>query len=425
MKLGLSGLVTRTFIQSPLTPLLLLASLAIGGLALALLPREEEPQISVPIVDILVQADGLKATDAVELVTEPLEDIINGIDGVEHVYSSTEDNRVLVTARFLVGHDEDAAILRVHAEVRANLDRIPIGIPEPLIIGRGINDVAILVVTLSPEAGNAGRWTDTALYELAEELRHEVIKEDGVGLTYIVGGRASRLRVEPDPERLALYGIALNQLVEKVGNANRAMRLRAVRQADRMLPVVAGQTLQGGPDIGRLLVTSMDGRPVYLRDVADIVVAGDTAEHRAWHMRPGTEGSLTPRPAVSLAIAKRQGANAVAIAEAVRQRIDDVRRRLIPDGVEVTITRDYGETAAEKANELLGHLLGATVSIVVLLTLFLGWRAGVVVFFVIPTTILLTFFAAWMMGYTINRVSMFALIFAIGILVDDAIVVVE
>jgi len=426
--LGISGRVAQTFIRSPLTPLLLVAGIALGTLALAMLPREEEPQISVPMVDIMVRADGLKAEDAAELVSKPLEDIIKGIDGVDHVYSLTEDDRVVVTARFEVGHDEDAAILRVHSEVQANMNRIPIGIPEPLIVGRGINDVAILVLTLSPEPGNEGRWTDTALYDLAEELQNEILKEKDIGLTYIVGGRPKQIRVEPDPERLALYGVTLNQLVQKVENANRSFLVGTLREAGRSLPVVAGQTLQGGPDIGLLLITASDGRPVYLRDVAKVVVGGRPDDARAWQIEPaGAEGEsrLTRLPAVSLAIAKRKGANAVVIADKVLERLDRVRERLVPAGVRIDVTRNYGETASEKADGLLLHLGIAAVSIVVLLTLFLGWREGAVVFVVIPTTILLTFFAAWLMGYTINRVSMFALIFSIGILVDDAIVVVE
>ena len=184
MKLGLSGILTRAFINSPLTPLLLIAALLAGALAAVLLPREEEPQISVPMVDIIVAANGYKADEAVELVTRPLEDIVKGIYGVEHVYSQTEDDHVVVTARFLVGTDEDTAILRVHEKIRAALDRIPKGIPEPLIVGRGINDVAILVLTLSAKADKAGEWTDNGLYQVAEELQHELTKVDGVGETY-------------------------------------------------------------------------------------------------------------------------------------------------------------------------------------------------------------------------------------------------
>ena len=425
MKLGISGVITRYFIRSPLTPLILLASLALGLVALVSLPREEEPQISVPMVDIMVTANGLKADDAIELVTEPLEDIIKGIEEVEHVYSQTSDDQVTVTARFDVGTDEDVAILRVHEQIRANADRLPIGIPEPHIVGRGINDVAILTLTLSPTGASADRWSDNALYAIAEELQHELLKVDNVGFTYIVGGRADQIRVEPDPERLALYGITLNQLVEKVENANRSFLVGRLREANRSLPVTAGQTLSGVPDIGLLLITSRDGRPVYIKDVADIVVGSRPEESRAWHIAKDEAGTLHRKPAVTLALAKRKGANAVAVADALLQRLEREKGRLIPPDVAVDITRNYGETATEKADELLFHLGLATVSIVLLITFMLGWREGVVVLAVVPTTILLTLFSAYMMGYTINRVSLFALIFSIGILVDDAIVVVE
>jgi len=426
---GLAGALTSLFIRSPLTPLLLLLAIAVGALALSALPREEEPQISVPMVDVHVEANGLKAVDVVELVTKPLETIVKSIDGVEHVYSQTADDRTVVTARFLVGTGSDDAILRVHEKVRANFDRIPIGIPEPLIVGRGINDVPIVVLTLSPRSdlspGAQARWNDTALYEIVEELQHEIAKIPDIGLSFITGGRPSQIRVEPDPERLSLYGVTLAELVDKVRQANRSFVAGAVRQADRNLPALAGQSLQGVPDIGLLLITTRDGRPVYVKDVADVVVGGRPDEHRVWHMVKTEDGGLTRLPAVSLAVAKRSGANAVVIAESILERLEDVRGRLVPAEIDIAVTRNYGATADEKVDELLFHLALATVSIVVLVTLAIGWREGVVVFVVIPTTILLTMFSAWLMGYTINRVSLFALIFSIGILVDDAIVVVE
>ncbi len=439
VNLGISGRLTRAFIGSPLTPLLLLASLALGLIALVNLPREEEPQISVPLVDIMVNADGLRAQDAVRLVTEPLETIVKSINGVEHVYSQTNDDRVVVTARFLVGTEADNAILRVHDKVRANLDRIPVGIPEPLIIGRGIDDVAIVVATLSPRPDVAQNWSDSRLYHLADDVRTELAKLDNVGLSYLSGGRPEQIRIEPDPKKLALYGITLSQLVNKVKDANRAFLAGNVREANQSVAVVAGQTLQGVPDIGLLLMTTRDGRPVYVRDVATVVVESKPLESRAWQMRPVREGAadssdhggggkvtgLTQVPAVSIAIAKRAGANAVTISQSITDRLEQLKGKLIPEDISVSVTRNYGLTADEKANELLFHLALATISIVLLIGFVIGWREGVVVLVVIPTTILLTLFASYIMGYTINRVSLFALIFAIGILVDDAIVVIE
>ncbi len=243
MNLGLSGRLTRATIRSPLTPLFLLAAIALGLIALLVIPREEEPQISVPMVDIRVNADGLKAPDAVELVTKPLEAIVKAIDGVEHVYSQSEDDRVMVTARFLVGTKAEDAILRVHEKIRANMDRIPVGIPEPLIVGRGINDVAVVVLTLSPKPEAAGRWTDKDLYELGDKLRTELMKTDNVGLTYISGGSPQQIRVEPSPEKLALFGVTLQQLVAKVRDANRSFLAGQVRDAGRHAQ------RRGGPDV--------------------------------------------------------------------------------------------------------------------------------------------------------------------------------
>lgn len=424
MKPGIAGALTRAFIASPLTPLFLLAALALGLVALITLPREEEPQISVPMVDIHVTANGLKAEDAVKLVTEPLETIVKSIDGVEHVYSQTEDDGTLVTARFEVGTDFDAAILRVHDRVRANMNRIPVGIPEPLIVGRGIDDVAIVVVTLRPTAAAAERWTANGLTRLARELQVEIARLPDIGLTYISGEQPEQFRVEPSPEKLALHGITLQQLAARIEGANRSLRMGAVREDTQQRVIVAGETLQSLAQIGNILLTARDGRPVYVRDVADIVLATSPAENRVTDIRKGADG-LERAPAVSLAIAKRPGTNAVVIAGEIVQRLEQARGMAFPADVEMSVTRNYGETANDKANELLFHLGLATVSIVLLVALAIGWREALVVAVIIPTTILLTLFASWIMGYTLNRVSLFALIFSIGILVDDAIVVIE
>ena len=423
--LGISGSLTKASIGSPLTPLFLIAAIALGLVALFALPREEEPQISVPMVDILVQTPGLRAEDGVKLVTEPLETIVKAINGVEHVYSNTLDDSVLVTARFLVGTKSDDAILRIHEKIRANMGRIPTGIPEPLIVGRGIDDVAILTLTLAPKPEAADRFEDNALYHLADNLLVELAKLEDVGLSYFVGGRPDQIRVEPDPEKLSLFGVTLSQLVTKVRDANRSFPAGRIRDRDQSIIVNAGQTLRGIPDIGQLLIATRDGRPVYVRDVANVVVASKPLERQAWHYRKDASNELQRVPAVTVALAKRAGANAVVISERINHRLAELRKTLLPADVEVVVTRDYGETANEKANELLFHLGLATVSIVLLVGFVIGWREGAVVLAVIPTTILLTLFASYIMGYTINRVSLFALIFSIGILVDDAIVVIE
>ena len=425
MKLGLSGTLTRSTIRSPLTPLFLLAALIAGLIALTTIAREEEPQISVPMVDILIDANGVPAADAVEMVTKPLEAIIKGINGVEHVYSQTVDNRVVVTARFQVGTTGDEAVLRVHERVRANYSQIPTGIAEPLIVKHGINDVAVVTLTLTPKPDAALRWSGANLDKLAEKLRLEMMKVDNIGLTYNVGGPADEVRVEPDPARLALYGVDIQQLTAKIREANQTVFAGMSRDRSRFSTVTVGQSLTGASDIGLLLVTTHDGRPVYVRDVARIVVAAAPAEGRVWSDAKAEDGQWHRTPAATVALAKRAGANAVTVSHDILARLETLKGTLIPDDIAVEVTRDYGGTANEKANDLLFHLGLATVSIVGLILLAVGKREAVVTLVVIPTTILLTMLASELMGYTINRVSLFALIFSIGILVDDAIVVVE
>ena len=422
--LGIAGFLTRAFIASPLTPLLLVAALALGMIALITLPREEEPQIAVPMVDIIAPANGLKAEDAVKLVTEPLETIVKGINEVEHVYSRTYDDQTVVTVRFLVGTSTDAAILRVHDKVRANLNKIPAGIREPLIVGRGIDDVAIVVLTLTPKPDAAARWSGDQITAVARELRTELAKLQDVGLTYLVGDQPDEIRVEPDSEALAKYGVTLQQLAAKVQGANSAFRAGLIRDGGLEIETVAGRTLQTLPEIDNLLLTTRDNRPVYLRDVAKVAMTGDPNDNRVAHFAKDEKGAMTSAPAVSIALAKRAGANAVVISDRIIQQLANLKS-VVPADINVQVTRNYGVTANEKANELLFHLGLATISIVLLVAFAIGWREAAVVAIVIPTTILLTLFAARIMGYTLNRVSLFALIFSIGILVDDAIVVIE
>ncbi|MBA4047459.1 MAG: multidrug transporter AcrB [Sphingomonas sp.] len=425
MTLGISGWITRSTIQSPLTPLFLLAAILVGLLATFTIPREEEPQIKVPVVDIRVAAPGLSGADAIELIAKPLETIVKSVDGVEHVYTQAEDNGVLVTARFLVGSNPEDAATRIDEKLNANIASIPVGIPPPQVTVRGISDVPIVVLTVSPKPGAPGAWTDQSLFELAGRLRTEIAKVDNVGLSFIVGGQREAIRIAPDPAKLALYRVPLNSVIEAASQANRAFPVGTVREGGQAASVIAGQTLGSAADVGALIVRSVSGAPVYLRDVASVEQAATEDQARAWRWSR-TEGKGWHRaPAVSIAIAKRAGANAVDVSTSVVARVDALRGSLIPASVDVAVTRNYGESANDKANELLFHLALATVSIVVLIGFSIGWREAGVTAIVIPTTILLTMFASNLMGFTINRVSLFALIFSIGILVDDAIVMIE
>lgn len=425
MKPDLSGGITRATIRSPLTPLFLLSALAVGLIALLSIPREEEPQISVPMVDIMVSAPGLRAADAVEQVSKPLENILMAIPDIEHVYSQTRDDGALVTARFVVGTDADDAILRVHEKIRANLDSIPYDVPMPLVVGRGINDVPIVTLTLSPETSTGNVWNDTALRMLADELRNELTKVRDVGLTDVIGGRPLELRIEPDVQALSAQGVSLQTLVQSVTAAAAALPSGRAHQDGQSLIIQAGDRINAVHELERLQIRGAGGRIVYLSDVATVRVAGAETDSRVWTIQPGEASAFSAKPAVTVTVAKRPGANAVVVASEVLERLESLKGPLIPEGVDVEITRDYGATANTKANELLFHLGLATVSIVVLIAFSIGWREAMVTLIVIPTTILLTLFASMMMGYTINRVSLFALIFAIGILVDDAIVIIE
>ncbi|OZA20550.1 MAG: multidrug transporter AcrB [Novosphingobium sp. 17-62-19] len=425
MNLGISGKLTRATIQSPLTPLFLLAAMIVGLIATITIPREEEPQIKVPMVDIMVQAPGLSAPQAVELVAKPLETIVKSVDGVEHVYAQAQDNGVLVTARFLVGSNPEDAAIRIGDKIEANKHRIPVGIPSPQVTVRGINDVPIVVLTLTPKPGAAGQWDDQALAELAGKLRTEIAKVDDVGLTFITGGQRMALRVVPDPAKLALYRVPLGNVIEAVSQANRAFPAGTVREGGQAALVVAGQTLRDAQELSALTVRSVGGAPVLLSDMARVEQAATQDQARSWRWAKGENGAWDMAPAVSLAVAKRAGANAVTVSESVVRRVEGLEGKLIPAGVEVSVTRNYGESANDKANELIFHLALATVSIVVLIGFAIGWREAGVTAIVIPTTIMLTMFASNVMGFTINRVSLFALIFSIGILVDDAIVMIE
>ena len=425
MNLGISGKLTRATIQSPLTPLMLLAAMIVGLIATITIPREEEPQIKVPMVDIMVQAPGLSAPEAVELVAKPLETIVKSVDGVEHVYTQAQDNGAMVTARFLVGSDPEDAAIRINEKIEANKHRIPVGIPAPQVTVRGISDVPTVVLTLTPKPGAAGNWNDQALAELAGKLRTEIAKVDDIGLTFLTGGQRMALRVVPDPAKLALYRVPLGNLIEAVSQANRAFPAGTVREGGQAALVVAGQTLRDAQELAGLTVRSVGGAPVLLSDVARVEQAATQDQARAWRWVKGEDGQWTMASAVSIAIAKRAGANAVTVSESVVHRVETLKGRLIPASVDVAVTRNYGESANEKANELIFHLALATISIVALIGFTIGWREAGVTAIVIPTTIMLTMFASNVMGFTINRVSLFALIFSIGILVDDAIVMIE
>ena len=419
MNHGISGRIAGAFLTSRLTPLFVVAAVLAGLVAISATPREEEPQISVPVVDVLIPYPGASATEVESLVTTPAERVLGEISGVKYVYSAAMPGMGIVTVRFKVGEDHTLAVARLYDKVMSNRDWMPqgVGVGEPIVKPVGIDDVPIVTLTL---------WSETLpaseTLRVAHALETELAKVPGTGRIFTVGGAPRELRVELDPARMAGYGIAPLKVANALSLANRSLPAGELVAGGREIPVRTGVFLQDEDDVSRLVVGVWDGRPVHLSQVASIRELPAEPDSYVWH---GAGGDVASYPAVTVAIAKKAGENAVRIAQELTDTVASLRGIIVPDGVQVTVTRNYGHTADEKANELLKHLLLATVAVVLFLTATLGRREGVVVMVAIPVTILLTLFVSWLIGYTINRVTLFALIFSIGILVDDAIVVVE
>jgi len=427
--LGLSGRIAGAFLTSRLTPLFVLASVLAGTVAILATPREEEPQISVPVADVLIPFPGATASEVESLVTTPAERVLGEIPGVEYVYSAASPGLGVVTVRFYVGEDLTRSVAKLYDKVFSNTDWIPphVGVGAPVVKPTGIDDVPIVTLTLwSPDQ------PASELVRVAHAVETELAKVPGTARVRTVGGSGRELRVEPDPARLAGFGIAPLRVAQALQLANQSLPAGNLVADGREIPVRTGVFLQDEDEVARLVVGVYDGRPVHLGQVATIREAPAEPDAYVWYGTgtaagadgaPGGAGGVYP--AVTISIAKKAGENAVRIASELVRTVDRLKGVVIPDGVQVSVTRDYGRTADQKADELLEHLLLATVAVVLFLTVALGRREGVVVLVAIPVTILLTLFVSYLIGYTINRVTLFALIFSIGILVDDAIVVVE
>jgi multidrug efflux pump subunit AcrB len=410
------------FIHSPLSPLLLLVALAIGVLGLLITPRQEDPQISVPMVDIFVQYPGASASQVASLVADPLERIMSEIPGVDHVYSASQRDQAMVTVQFEVGEDMTDSLVKLYDKLQSNMDRIPPGVSQPLVKPKGVDDVPVVTLTLF-----SARVDDAMLRLIGLEVLQRLKEVPNTSQAFIVSGREEQLRVEVMPERLMGYGITLEQVANTIRAANSERGVGDVEAAGQTFPVYTGSFLRYAEDVERLMVGVFQGRPVYVRDVA-LVIFGPGETHRLVRYYTGaaaTEAAIDGADAVTIAIAKKTGTNGVTVANQILERVEQLQGEIIPDDVEVRVTRNYGETANDKVNELIFKLFIATGAVTVLIWIFLGVRAAVVVLVVIPVVILVTVFSAWVLDYTIDRVSLFALIFSIGILVDDAIVVVE
>ena len=412
---GIAGRLAGAFIESKLTPLVIGASILIGLGAVMLLPREEEPQIVVPMVDVFVEMPGSSPKEIEQRVTAPMEKLLWEIPGVEYIYSTSSAGASMVVVRFKVGQNEEAALVRLNEKLHANADRIPVNAGGPLIKARSIDDVPVLAFTLASD-----RYDHFALRRVAAELQTAIKQVENVSEVTIIGGSRRQLRVMIDPARLAGYGISPAGLAATLQQANGESSSGAFSSGDREVLVHTSGFLRDANDAKRIVVAVNNSHPVYLGDVATIA---DGPEEPADYVFSGTRNEI--RPAVTISVAKRKGANATELTRTVERKVEELRGVVIPSGVDVTVTRNYGETAAEKSNELLFHMLLAVLSVAILIGLTLGWRESGIVAIAIPVTLALTLAVFLLFGYTLNRVTLFALIFSIGILVDDSIVIVE
>ncbi|HJW08797.1 MAG TPA: efflux RND transporter permease subunit [Holophagaceae bacterium] len=415
-KLGLAGRLAKGFLRSKLSPLLVGAAIAAGFLAVALTPREEEPQIIVPMVDVQIADPGASPAEVEAQVTTPLERRLWGIPGVEYLYSVSRPGGALITVRFKVNEPLAPSLVKVRQEIDAHPELLPSGAAKPLVRLLSIDDVPFLTLTLH------GKDQDPAsLRALAEEVARHLAEVPDTAQVQVTGGAARVVRVAPDPDRLRNLSLSIGELLPALQAAQAQSPAGSLESGDRRMTLQADGYLVRASDLDRLVVAVRNGRPVYLADVARITDGPDPEPPYAFF---GTRAGGF-EPAVTLSLAKRAGSNATELAGRVEAKLETLRGGLIPADVQATITRNYGETAGEKSNELIEHLLIATLSVIALIGLAMGWRSALVVGIAVPVTLALTLLLTYLFGYTLNRVTLFALIFSIGILVDDAIVVVE
>jgi len=431
-ELGLAGRTARFFISSPLSPLLFIAMMLMGLLGLVLTPRQEDPQISVPMVDIFVQYSGASAGQVANLAIEPLERIMSEIPGVKHVYSAIQRGSGMVTIQFEVGEEMGPSLVKVNDKLATNMDMMPPGVSPPLVKSKSIDDVPVVNITLwSKDLDKDGinDVDDGQLRMLAQDVLQSIKEIPDTGNGFVVGGRSEQVTIEVYPERLGGYGISLDQVAEAVRTANSEKQAGGVESGNTRFTVTTGSFLKTLEDVSSLIVGTHNNVPVYVHDIARVTQGpGDASQMVTFYTGPAGdyEHPVSSSPAVTIAVAKKEGVNGVTVANNIIQRVNDLKGTRIPSNVEVSITRDYGETANDKVNELIFKLFVATGFVFLLVLIaFRAMRPALVVVLVIPVVLLMTIFFAFVTGYTIDRVSLFALIFSIGILVDDAIVVVE
>ena len=421
--LGPAGRLARVFIDSKLTPLIIAAAVLLGFGAVFLLPREEEPQIIVPMIDVFVEMPGASAREVEERVTRPMEKLIWEVPGVEYLYSTSSAGSSMAVVRFYVGQNEEAAIVRLNQKMSANFDLIPAGASPPLVKPRSIDDVPILALTLAGES-----YDHFTLRRIAAQVHDQIKEVKNVSEVKLIGGQRRQIRVTLNAARMAAYSVAPAMLVSALQQSNRQLASGSFSSANQQFLVESSGFLRTAEEVGSVVAGVFNDRPVYLRDVADIT---DGPEEPSDYVLYGSgaaashDSSSGVLPAVTISVSKRKGTNAIQIADQVTEKVNALKGSLIPRDVQVAVTRNYGETSSEKSNELLLHMMIAILSVSVLIWLALGLRESGVVAVAIPVTLALTLAVFYIYGYTLNRITLFALIFSIGILVDDAIVVLE
>lgn len=414
---GFAGRLAATFVESKLTLIGIVASLLLGVMAITMLPREEEPQIKVPMIDVMVAMPGAGAKEVEQRLSIPMEKLLYELPGVEYIYSTSMPGKSMLVVRFYVGQDLETSIVRLNQKLQTNFDRIPHGVSMPMIKPHTIDDVPILALTFHSKT-----YDHFMLRRLAAQVDDEVKSIFEVSETKLIGGTRRQVRVLFDPLQLAARNMTPFDLIDHLTQANRQAISGVTQANNRELLIQTGTFLASAEDIGNIVIGVYSGNPVYLHQVAKII---DGPEEPQSYVLFGSKDRHDPEAAVTLSVAKRPGANAVDVVEQVLTKLDQLKDSLIPGDVEVTVTRDYGETAAEKSNELLLHMGIAVFGVALLILIFLGWRESLIVMLAIPSTLALTLLLFYLHGYTLNRITLFALIFSIGILVDDAIVVVE
>ncbi|RDY60077.1 efflux RND transporter permease subunit [Flagellimonas nanhaiensis] len=424
MKDGLAGKIARGFIGSKLTVLLMIVFMIIGVYSSFLIPREEEPQIDVPMADIFVGYPGASPTEVESRITKPLEKIISNIKGVEYVYSTSMKEQGMVIVQFYVGEDIERSLVRLYDEINKHMDEMPEGVTMPLVKTRAIDDVPMLALTLWSET-----YDDFQLREISAELMNEIEKVNDVSITKKIGGRNRQLRVEVDKDKMAESGLDFLAIAQMVKANNQQMDSGNFYTNDTEFHISTGKFLQSAQDLENLIVGTKQGQPIYLRQIAMVTDGPELPKNYvSLGFGAASEKSAEYRseyPAVTISIAKRKGADAMKIADVVLEKVERLKTTLIPNEVQVEVTRNYGQTASQKVSELLLHLIGAIIAVTFVVMLAMGWRGGLVVFLSVPITFALTLLSYYMLDYTLNRITLFALVFVTGIVVDDSIIIAE